>query len=52
MCTSPFDLIETDLNVERVDFMCMFKADKFFVDYIRIFQLMATFYIQQTGRLE
>ena len=45
MRAAPFDLIKTDLNVEWIYIVLIFITDKFFVNYIRIRQFKATFYI-------
>ena len=44
-CAPPFDLIETDLNVEWIYIVLVLITDKFLVNYIRILQFMAIFYI-------
>ena len=40
MRESPLDLVEADLNVERIQLMLVFITNKLFINHLGIFQFM------------
>ena len=52
MRPSPFDLVEANLHVKRIDVVFVFIADKLFIDHISIFQFGAIFHLQHSRGLE
>lgn len=49
MGASPFDLVETDLHIERIDILLMLIAHKLLIDQVGVVKFPAVFHLQHAG---